>query len=985
MPIDSTSVTQRPQMRDTTQSPQLQVQAQPHQYIGALPQNGELDGLLRGLSALSPGLGSMMAAQASEDQRQALEKKKADQTGADAEVAQTTDPAAALRALPAGGRPGLSPDYRERLNEGLGRRVGIGNKQDALTEFAKVRSQPDFDARQWLAQKRQAALVGLTDNHAIAAVGRQFDELDQAVMNEVQRDRVKQLGEVVATNIASVATDTFTANMTGEQMAAAMPHFTEDVKALGGSAKEAASYAFLQLQALSNKAGGMPELFDVFDQALPDGPQKGRTLRQLNPGLSADIDSAKQQALAARDKRTMNDAQRGNAVTLLDLNRRADAGTLTEDEALQHYSQFGALQSPQQYVALMARNDEAKAKQLTAGVKQAMFDQNTLFRLPEGEQQKVLEENLSPVLEDLRQGVAAGDAHAIAETARQLMLTLSAKRSSVTLPSLENLIKTNVTNVQRRSGPSPEFLAMAEVYKALSENPQFRDQYFSGDTRTIMETFTQGGTDQQAAYEAAYRAISPEVKAAHAKYTQTTEFQQRVQEVLKGTAAGSSWWPRILGGNGRPEVTAAIAADVQQDVRQYLQGNPYATDEDVQGFLQQTIEGRYVMDTTTHQLVKVPQGMGGEGTSEALSGYSERLATRLKLSDRSDADWHLTYVPSGTEGTFNVLARSSKGGIHSMGAIQLSTILANDRARKVLQPDELAELGAYRDALDKGQFVQVRPETFAKASMLGVLKEGEVLAYRERINQQFMDRLNAIPKMDLGRPQMPNLRDIPRGSKTISNKDTAQAALAFMNQSGREFNSQPNLAASLVTMGEGLALRAYEDPAQGAGKNIGMGYNLKANAATVDEDLKRAGVDPSMLAAVKSGERDLTWDQAIRLLQIALPRYEKKVKDVAEAATPGLYDRMTPSQRAVMTDIAWQVGSPGQFRKAWEALAKGDMDTFRNETKVFYTDRNGVRKEDTRRGALRAAMLAGPASWTSVINQYGALPADRLDALSMAH
>lgn len=62
----------------------------------------------------------------------------------------------------------------------------------------------------------------------------------------------------------------------------------------------------------------------------------------------------------------------------------------------------------------------------------------------------------------------------------------------------------------------------------------------------------------------------------------------------------------------------------------------------------------------------------------------------------------------------------------------------------------------------------------------------------------------------------------------------------------------------LTTMGEGVMLNVYDDPAQGAGKNIGMGYNLEANKATVDADLKAAGVDPSLVQAVKEGRASLS-------------------------------------------------------------------------------------------------------------------------------
>jgi GH24 family phage-related lysozyme (muramidase) len=189
------------------------------------------------------------------------------------------------------------------------------------------------------------------------------------------------------------------------------------------------------------------------------------------------------------------------------------------------------------------------------------------------------------------------------------------------------------------------------------------------------------------------------------------------------------------------------------------------------------------------------------------------------------------------------------------------------------------------------------------------------------------------------------------------------------------------LAAALITMGESVALQAYDDPAQGAGKNIGMGYNLQANAKTVRSDLKRALVPEERIDQVLAGEVQLTPEQAKRLLMVAMPRYEKQVQEVAEATSPGLWARMKPVQKAVMVDVAWQVGSTEKFKKAWEAVAANDMEKFTEETKVTYVDRSGTRREDKRRNDLRASMLAGIPHWEALVDKYESLPANKLAAL----
>ncbi|NQF32481.1 hypothetical protein, partial [Escherichia coli] len=113
------------------------------------------------------------------------------------------------------------------------------------------------------------------------------------------------------------------------------------------------------------------------------------------------------------------------------------------------------------------------------------------------------------------------------------------------------------------------------------------------------------------------------------------------------------------------------------------------------------------------------------------------------------------------------------------------------------------------------------------------------------------------------------------------------------------------LSASLITMGEAVMLTAYDDPARGAGKNIGMGYNLSANKDNATADLARAGVPKERVQDVIEGRASLTQKQAERLLLVALPRYEKSVKDTAEGTSPGLWERMSSTQKAVMVDVAW--------------------------------------------------------------------------------
>ena len=68
---------------------------------------------------------------------------------------------------------------------------------------------------------------------------------------------------------------------------------------------------------------------------------------------------------------------------------------------------------------------------------------------------------------------------------------------------------------------------------------------------------------------------------------------------------------------------------------------------------------------------------------------------------------------------------------------------------------------------------------------------------------------------------------------------------------------------------------------------------------------------------------------------------------------------------------------------AFVFFVKGDAEGFSTSTKVFYTNKAGVKVEDTRRNSLRASMLEGSASWSAVINKYGSFPTNPMDALAL--
>lgn len=983
---DPIRITPRPQLNTQQASPQLQVTAQQHDYLGALPApDAELSGLIKGLSMFNQSLAQYDQQQEHQQRYEgALAGKAAAQNVQAPREALTGQPIEA----PVGAPPAYAAQFVPAMKEGLAQRAAVQLKTEAVSEYDNLKDTPDFNVQQWLQQKRAAALQGITDPHMAAVIGQHFTELEGHIGAEAERQRLIQRDEIRASTMTQIAADMFTADMSPDKISQAYPLFLERAKSIGYTPKESAQILFQRVAHMSNQLGGSPELFDVFDRKDPEG----MNLLARNPQLAPHIDEAKRQAMHQRDQAIKDAAEKGNAVTLMGYESDIDNAPekVTMERILGDMSKYGPVQSAEKAASLWNRAQDALRKKAATMQLMALYDSGELWRLDPGQQGKVLDLKIGPLVENLAQATRSGDSQAVSLVASQIMQAHSRSGATVPVDQLQRYIETTVSNLPNPEGPDAKFQAASELYKALSADPKYRDIYFKDDTRKVMETYTdsvKSGSDPKSSYMAAYRAVSPEAKAAAEKYTSTPEFTKKLQATLQKYAEGSSWVPRIFGGNGRPEATAAIAADALPALRSYLVKNPYASDKEVQSFVEDYAQKNYAQDTTTNQLVKVPPAMAGKAASDALSAYSKRLTDALQLNERSDGHWEVRYAPTGTEGQYEVRLWNGMQ-TSSRGIVNLQTLIDTEAANRVLTDSEKASLGQWRQAYRNGQPVPaVDPALLAKAEAIHALNGDEAQAIRNTVNKQFMDRLGQLPTISLGAPSFDNLQFIPGRSGQLDNQMTAKAASGFLSGPSMGPAGDPQFnhvgpALSLITMGEGMALRAYQDPAKGAGMNIGMGYNLKANEGNVDSDLKRAGVPEEALQAVKDGRASLTPDQAKRLLQVAMPRYEKQAKDAAEASSPGLWSRMTPAQRAVMVDVAYQVGDVSRFKKAWSALAAGDMKAFQEETKVTYVDSSGTRREDTRRNNLRAAMLAGMSTWQSAVQKFGTLPSSKLQALA---
>lgn len=501
------------------------------------------------------------------------------------------------------------------------------------------------------------------------------------------------------------------------------------------------------------------------------------------------------------------------------------------------------------------------------------------------DQGKVLDQLLGTTAKRMWQAASSGDQQTVQGLAQYLTQQHSMTGATVPVDTLVRLMETSVTNLPDGAGPSEKFLASAEVYKALAADPKYRSMYFKGDTDEVMAAYVRnavGGADPKTAYAAAYRSIDPAFKEQARKRAEAPEMQEKIRSRAVKYATGSTMWGWI-GGNGRPENEQMLGAWAAGEVRRVVEQNPDLSDKEIQEHIERRVADNFVLDTTSRLAVKVPPALGGDLTQKAMSAYSAHVAAQLGPKGFPEGS-SVHYVPLNGEGLYEVQVWT--GSRHKkVNDEQLQDIVNWHRASTTLSQSEGAQLAEVRKALKAGTpMPQVAPALMAKGRSVGFFKDAELGAVQKANRDQVMARLRAVPDFGYGAPTNtapplpvnPHLKFDPKTTTSVALELAASPVM------GRGLE-HVGLASSLIAMREGVSLTAYQDPNPEAGMNIGAGYNLKANAANVDSDLKRAGVPMDRIADVKTGKASLTPDQAKRLIEVAAPRYEDSARKSAEA------------------------------------------------------------------------------------------------------
>jgi len=954
----------RPQVPLRQQPVRTQVAAQQHSYLGALPASDqELDGFVRGLASFNPAL-ERFTAQRADEQAEGNRQASNQVAVVNAHLiehprdALTGEPVQRASSVP----PAFDAEYRRNYGTVVAQRASIETRAEILSRYETEKDTDGFNVDTFLSESRRKALAGVQDPHMVAVLGSHLSEVESSIRSSALADAVHKHEDQRMTT-ASRLTEGFSADMTPRQLADR--HFNwyvPQMRSIQIDPKQSASLLLNRVKALSDAAGGRPDLFGVFQEK----DSEGFTVLDRNPQLADHIASARDHAQRQRSEALKEAKQPGIAKLLIDYdNDIRDTPERVHVERLASDVSSGSINA-EKAASLYHQAQEELGKKKTRANLELDAERGMLGYYDPKDQNKVLDEMLGSTAKAMWQAAVSGDQRQATAFADAIMQRHSQTGATVPVDTLQRLLETTISNLPAAEGPSEKFLATSSIYRALAADPKYRSLYFKDDTDQVMASFVKhidGGADPKTAYTAAYRSIDPAFKEQARKRAEAPAMQDKIRSLATKYATGSTMWGWV-GGNGRPENEQMLGMWAATEVRRALEGNPDLTDNELRAHIERKSADNFVLDSTSQLAVKVPPSMGGDLTQKALTAYSKSFGEALQAKGQFPDGSIVRYVPLNAEGLFDVQTWTGTRQ-KSVGQANLQDIVNWHRAATTLSQPEGAQLAEVRNALRNGTAVpQVDPALMAKGRSVGFFKDAELAQVAKANRDQVMARLRAVPDFGYGAPTN-NTSPIPLNPNVkVDAKTTSNVALqlAASPVTGAGFE-HVGLAGSLIAMREGVSLTAYPDPNPDAGMNIGAGYNLKANSATANQDLKRAGVPEDRIEDVKTGRASLTPDQAKRLIEVATPRYESLARKSAEDTAPGLWNRMTTQQRAVMVDIAYQVGDPAQFKKAWAALAAGKTQEFSDETRVFYKNREGQVVEDNRARELRASMLAGVADW----------------------
>jgi GH24 family phage-related lysozyme (muramidase) len=953
---------------------QRQVLFQPQERVvdtyAAPSQDTALNGLIEGLKSFNPALNQYVNLQNQKDATAAFKEGTAQGQLADAGL--TDAQPGGIKVPPPPDNLKIDPAFNDTFAAGYRNSVGakIGNQvqTDILSAYAQHKNTDGFDPEQFLHEQVASHTAGITDPAIVDQVSKSVATTADHVRQDYAQVQLQRLKETAVGNLSAVADGVLDPSKPLSQMWDGVQKVLEPMRGQMGmmTRPEMADMLLDKINNLSTQAGGRPELFDLFSQFKD--PTTGLTLQQMNPKIQTEATRLQHRATEEQNQRIEQGQQTDFFKKTVADEDAASQGK--EPDINDFVNRIGPLNQFKtasaalgEYRRLQGMADKAQGD---AQAVQAVGN-GTAWALDKKTAQGALDTAQQPDVNTLMQVVSsasAGDPSQLPQVQQAIKsitdITGRSGRSDLANTNLKALIDGTVNAVPPKDGqPSSQFKLAAALYAGLPD--QLRSLYFDEKASALFGSYSKdrsAGVDDNTAYATAYKSATPEAQKFAKELTSNPEWKANVTKQVSGLT--TDWYQkipvvgRIFGGTPQNEQATSTWAQLQ--LREFYTRNPTASDSQAKDWIQNQVKTNFVYDPVNKVDLQVPPNQASDQTAEAMKSYLEKAREQYG----EDANPGLIY---GKDGKYTLAAFINGAPVHKLADVTFDQIIQQNASTKVLSSDERSAMAGLQSKLNSGsattQDLIDNAQLLAKASNLRQLNDttqGQIAKVRESAFNGAMDNVFNFPTAPASFAGLSGSRLTGQGSKIQ------------VNQAGN-FLGSGNYAAALTTMGEGLVLKATPDPNPKAGNNIGYGYNLNANSATIGEDFRRAGIPATSIDGIKNGTVQITQEQAARLLEVSLPRYTDRAKQAVEAASPGLWGMINQNQRAALTDVAYQVGDVSQFHKAIGALARKDIPAFNDALKVTYAGKDGNRIEDSRRNNLRSLMINGPIAFLQGIKE----------------
>lgn len=963
----------------------LQVYSQPVEGTAAAEGNSQAQALAEALRTINPRIDKYLAEQTAANTQDA---KVAGQAAA--ATAYSNDPNAALTS-PESASVFAPPAYARAFSEGYRETVATSmaakSSSALLDGYETHKNEEGFDGEAYVQKFVKSELNGLNDPLILATVNKHLAPAVSEVRTKwdaLLHQRVRDTNEA---NLQNSLTANVSIDKSPEDMAKAYQSTIVPSSVATGqfTRPELAQRFASHINFLSQSNGGRPELFDAL--FIPD--ENGMAPALANGQMKEQIEKWKLAAIKQRDAHLSQKNLMANTVTyngMKDAIKNGDWDAVSDEKLYEHVSEGGVFPTFHAMEAMRQERDTARfgSEQLKVGIEAYPAGKAWMLdpKVAKDAYDNLAQAPLSNLLGNLGQTGPDAD-KAVSDSVTQLLGISQRGNLGHISDALKRRIDAAAVSVPKDgAAPPADFVQLANIRAAMkAQNQTLADKYFDGDARDLFDKYNEstsvGQENAQSAYQSAYHGISPEARKQWEQVRKADpQFDQKITDKVKGVTQSFNMFRAQWMGT-YPTNDSAISSWALLRAKEVFLKNPDAGMDSVAAQVQNEAKGIFVREPQSNTVVRVPAGMANDNTTEALTRWVKA----------KEASWGSSAKTMGLSFGFDPTGKMTWHTINprDTGTADIADIMRTHAEASTLQPADLAALSAIRQKAAAGTVTAAdySQPLIDKMKATGLWKSDDQVRYQNaadaaRAGTQ-ANEAGLISSRFARLPAQPISNDYAGTSKvdTLTTKPTLDDKGAV----ARMFLQQGNLAGALTSMGEGVALTAYGDPAAGAGQNIGIGYNKQGNAKTWEADFKAAGIPPEQNDAVWAGQRSITREQAMRLYQTVQKRYEDRAKTAYEKqGAAGDWDKLPANQRAVLTDLAYQVRDPNAFPKAYEAFRNGDVLKAGKEILTSYNAKDGQMRADVGRHSLRTNMLASPTQFETLLNYAGAKPDNKVVA-----